>query len=59
MNISEAPDLYLHDFMHCTTATRLADEIITGISRCTGVPNKVSKYIYTYECLVTLNITDH
>ncbi|XP_053506087.1 radial spoke head protein 9 homolog isoform X4 [Ictalurus furcatus] len=32
---------YLHDFTHCTAATRLADYIIAQMSRCTGVPNKL------------------
>lgn len=43
MNITEALDLHLHDFMHCIAAiTWMADWIIAIISRGTGIPNKVT-----------------
>lgn len=44
----EALDLYRHDFMQCTVATRLADWITAWMSRCTGGPNKLAG-----ECILS------
>ena len=38
---TEAPDVYLQDFMYCTAATWLGDWVLAWISRCTGAYNNI------------------
>lgn len=42
--LTEPLHLYLHDFIHCTSATGLADYIVAGVQ--TGVLNKVAVSVY-------------
>jgi len=54
--LTEAPDLYLNDFMHFIAATWLADWIIAWIRRSTCGPNKVLSEHIIYIFLISVNL---